>query len=62
MAGEVSKYTLESAYKSVERDALERTQPQEQRDDLARWPTWRRQVGTDRRSGAASSSNPAARS
>lgn len=29
MASEVSKYTLESAYKSVERDALERTQPQE---------------------------------
>jgi len=29
MAGEVSKYTLESAYKSVERDALERTEQQE---------------------------------
>jgi len=29
MASEVSKYTLESAYKNVERDALERTQPQE---------------------------------
>lgn len=30
MAGEVSKYAMESAYKDVERDALARTTPQEQ--------------------------------